>query len=59
MNKTRIVARIAAGAATAALILAGLAAGPAQAKDTGWGPTGGVVNSAGAKATRDTGWGSI
>jgi hypothetical protein len=56
MKKTRIIGRIAAGAAASALLLSGALAVPAQAKDSD------SVSSA-AKVSkpmlRDTGWGSV
>lgn len=36
MNKTRIVARIVAGAVVSGILLTGVIASPAQARDTGW-----------------------
>lgn len=67
MNKTRIVARILAGAAASALLLTGGLAAPAQA-DTGWGSVKKVVKMDDTSTTtgvvtiqrvRDTGWGSV
>ena len=56
MKKTRIIARIAAGAAASAVLLSGaLVASPAQAaRDTGWTTT--VVDSKDSQSARDTGW---
>ena len=59
MNKTRIAAKLVAGAAVAAaLVLGSMSATTAQARDTGWGP--GVVVLAGHQGVSpqmDTGWG--
>lgn len=58
MNKTRIAARIIAGAVASAFLLTGALAAPAQAKDTGWGTT--SITKAGPKQElKDTGWGTI
>lgn len=54
MKKTRIVGRIIAGAVASALLLGGLLAVPAQAKDTQAGKGGGTVTT-----LKDTGWNGI
>lgn len=60
MKKTRIIARITAGAAASAVLLTGaLVASPAQARsDTGWGGVG-VVSTDGSQSIKDTGWGGV
>lgn len=57
MNKTRIAARIIAGAIASAVLLTGALAAPAQAvRDTGW-PMGNAKQDDGsATMLRDTGW---
>ena len=57
MNKTRIAARIIAGAIASAVLLTGALAAPAQAvRDTGW-PTGnGAQGSGDVTMLKDTGW---
>lgn len=54
MKKTRIIARIIAGAAASAVLLTGALASPAQAKDTGWTTT--LVGKGSPTQVRDTGW---
>ena len=56
MNKTRIAARIIAGALASAVLAVGALSAPAQAADTGWGRTGVVSKS---EMLKDTGWGSV
>lgn len=59
MNKTRIVARIIAGAAASALLLTGIATAPAQA-DSGWNQIKVVKKDVGTvKQLRDSGWNPI
>lgn len=55
MDKTRIIARITAGAVASAVLLTGaLFASPAQAKDAGTSST-----STTTQSVKDTGWGTI
>ena len=57
MNKTRIAARIVAGAIVSAVLLTGTLAAPAQAKnDTGWNGTSVKDTTTNAK---DTGWNGV
>lgn len=59
MKKTRIVARIIAGAAASALLLTGIAAAPAQA-DSGWNQIKTIKKDTGTvKQLRDSGWNPI
>lgn len=61
MKKTRIVARIIAGAAASALLLTGIATAPAQA-DSGWNQIKTIKKDGGTgtvKQLRDTGWNPI
>jgi len=57
MKKTRIVARIIAGAAATAVLVTGALAMPAEAKDSGWGRVGVEIKT--APKFKDTGWGSV
>lgn len=54
MNKTRIAARIIAGAVASAVLLTGALAAPAQAKDSAGSNGGGQVQQ-----LKDTGWNPI
>ncbi|GAB2756406.1 hypothetical protein [Nocardioides pakistanensis] len=59
MKKTRIVARIIAGAAASALLLTGIATAPAQA-DSGWNQIKTIKKDTGTvKQLRDSGWNPI
>jgi hypothetical protein len=59
MKKTRIIARIIAGAAASAVLLTGALASPAQAaKDSGWGGVG-VTSKDNPTSLRDSGWGGV
>ncbi len=54
MNKTRIAARIIAGAVASAVLLTGALAAPAQAKDSA-----GSTAAARSSMLKDTGWNPI
>ena len=56
MNKTRIAARIIAGAIASAVLLTGALAAPAQAKDSGWNPT---AKDSKTQMLRDSGWNPV
>lgn len=59
MKKTRIIARIIAGAAASAVLLTGALASPAQAKDSGWGGVGIVSKGGTTTSSVDSGWGGV
>jgi hypothetical protein len=56
MKKTRIAARIIAGAIASAVLLTGALAAPAQAKDSGWNPT---FKDNKTQVLKDSGWNPI